>query len=266
MALVVKLRAERKAGEFLKEMKEQEQLSRGAADKRGNNMLPRLNDLGIEKIESQRWQRIASIPQEQFEDYILKANRITQSALLLAAKKIENMIKSIDTPDLPSGFFNVIYADPPWQYDFSLTNSREIVQQYPTMDLEDICNLKIPCADDAILFLWATAPKLEESLQVMNAWGFTYRTGMVWVKDKIGMGHLVRIQHEHLLIGKKGNFPAPNDQVLAGSVISAPRQGHSEKPTAVYEIIEKYYPNGKRIELFARHKREGWEAWGNEIE
>ena len=79
--------------------------------------------------------------------------------------------------------FDLIYADPPWQYDFSETDSRKIENQYPTMTVVEISSLQPPSADDSVLFLWATAPKLEEALQVMRGWGFKYVTHAIWDKE-----------------------------------------------------------------------------------
>jgi len=169
------------------------------------------------------------------------------------------------TPPLPTDQYNVIYADPPWKYEFTMTYSRDITNHYPVMDLEEIKTLKVPSSKDAILFLWTTVTKLEESLEVLNAWGFTYRTHMVWVKDKIGMGYWFRGKHELLLLGVKGSFRTPDSSILRPSVIEAPRTEHSAKPHAIYEIIESYFPDGKYLELFSRNKRENWTMWGNEV-
>ena len=96
---------------------------------------------------------------------------------------------------LPTGEqkYTVLYADPPWKYDFSETTTREIENHYPTMELVDIKALKVAeiCHEDAVLYLWTTAPKLPEAVEVMTTWGFTYKSNAVWVKDKIGHGVLV---------------------------------------------------------------------------
>ena len=174
---------------------------------------------------------------------------------------------------LPPGKFNVILADPPWRYDFSPTDSRAIENQYPTLDLDEIRyyhddgrrSILDAIADDAALFLWATSPKLTEALAVMDAWGFTYTTNAVWVKDRIGMGFYVRQQHELLLIGKRGDMPPPPDPATRqSSVIEAAYQGHSVKPDKVYELIEGMYPVATRLECFARRGRPGWTPFGNE--
>lgn len=162
--------------------------------------------------------------------------------------------------------YPVIYADPPWRYEYSISSSREIENQYPTMTTEDICALPVGdlATDDAVLFIWATNPKLEEAMQVITAWGFRYRTNMVWVKDKIGMGYYARQKHELLLIATRGEPPTPEPENRPASVFEYPRTEHSKKPEPFYEIIEKMYPELNKIELFARNKREGWDTWGNQ--
>ena len=191
-----------------------------------------------------------------------KAEAWTRKALATPAR-----LSAAETPALPEGAYTVIYADPPWEYEFSQSNSRGVEQHYPTMSLESLKSLPVPAAEDAVLFLWATAPKLSEALEVMEAWGFTYRTDAVWDKEKIGMGYWFRGQHELLLVATKGNVPAPATDARVASVIRSPREEHSRKPGIVYEIIERMLPNQKYIELFARGKaRPGWVGWGRDAE
>jgi N6-adenosine-specific RNA methylase IME4 len=182
-------------------------------------------------------------------------------------KNKESKFKKMENQKLPKDKFQVILADPPWRYEHSFSKSREIENQYPTISLSEICELPIPqiTTDDSILFLWTTSPKLEESMEVIKAWHYTYRTCGVWVKDKIGMGYYLRQQHELFLIAKRGNFPSPVLGSQSSSVFHSPRTKHSEKPEIIYEIIEKLYPNLKYLELFARNKRKGWSSWGNEL-
>jgi N6-adenosine-specific RNA methylase IME4 len=114
------------------------------------------------------------------------------------------------------------------------------------------------------MFMWATSPLLPLALEVMEAWGFSYRTCMVWVKDKIGMGYYARQRHELLLIGRRGNLPVPEPANRPDSVHQAPRTEHSKKPHLFYDLIEAMYPHMPKVELFARRPREGWAAWGNQ--
>jgi len=164
--------------------------------------------------------------------------------------------------------YPIIYADPPWRYENPPMggSNRSIENHYPTMSLEEICELPVRklATDDSILYLWATAPKLAECMRVIEAWGFEYRTNFVWVKDKIGMGYHARNQHEILLVAKRGNIPPPAVADRVSSVVSGERTEHSEKPIVFYELIESFYPELQKIELFSRAPRDGWAAWGNQ--
>jgi len=135
------------------------------------------------------------------------------------------------------------------------------------MPLEEICALPVShlATDAAALFLWTTAPHLQESFDVLAAWGFEYKTTVVWVKDKIGLGYFVRNQHELLLVATRGDMPSPSPANRPASVISAPRREHSRKPDEAYALIEQMYPELPKVELFARQKRSGWQTWGNEV-
>jgi N6-adenosine-specific RNA methylase IME4 len=174
------------------------------------------------------------------------------------------------TKALPAGKqrWPIVYADPPWRYERPAlaTPNRAVENHYPTMTLEEICALPVGilASDDALLFMWATAPKLEEAMQVIRAWGFEYRTCAVWDKEIIGTGYYFRNQHELLLIGKRGNIPHPAAGTQPSSVYRERRTDHSVKPTFFHDMIEKLYPELPKLELFARHARAGWDAWGNE--
>lgn len=164
--------------------------------------------------------------------------------------------------------YPIIYADPPWRYEnppMGGTN-RSIENHYPTMTLEEICALPVAeiATDDALLYLWATAPKLAECLKVIEAWGFEYRTNMIWDKESIGMGYHARNQHEILLIAKRGEIPPPQAGKQPSSVYREKRGEHSAKPVFYYEMIEDAYPQLPKIELFCRSPRDGWAVWGNQ--
>lgn len=166
---------------------------------------------------------------------------------------------------------SVVLADPPWEYDYSKSDSRRIENQYPPMPLKRICKLSTSLdkrlTKDAILFLWATSPKLVEAVRVMGAWGFHYRTCAVWDKEKIGMGYWFRQQHELLLVGVRGSMSAPPQQARRSSVFRSARGKHSAKPVIVYEYIEAAYPDLPKLEMFLRGKpRKGWLGWGAECE
>lgn len=188
---------------------------------------------------------------------------IAESLKKIAKDKREEMHSEKRSRALPEGKFSVIYADPPWQYDNSgLNTSAE--NQYPTMPIEQICELPINklTEETSVLFLWATNPLLPEALRVIDAWGFSYKTNLVWIKGTgAGIGWFEKSAHEILIIAVKKNTPHPALRPV--SYFEEFRTVHSRKPERAYEIIESMYP-GNKIELFSRNNREGWEAWGNE--
>jgi N6-adenosine-specific RNA methylase IME4 len=136
---------------------------------------------------------------------------------------------------------------------------------YPTMDLPAIMKLKVPAANDCVLFLWATVPMLPAALAVMGAWKFVYKSHFVWIKNKIGTGYWNRNQHELLLVGVRGDVPAPAPGEQYASVITAKVGKHSVKPFTFHEMIDDMFPNLPKLEMFAREKFAGWDAWGNEV-
>ena len=176
-------------------------------------------------------------------------------------------LKELTPAELPDGKFALLYADPPGQYDSAEDEGRAIENHYPTMSLAELEALPVAdlAADDCTLWLWATSPKLREAMRLIEAWGFEYKTSLVWVKDKIGMGYYARQQHELLLVAKRGSPPVPAPEDRPPSVILAPRTAHSAKPEEVYGILERLYPELSKVELFARSRRLGWAAWGNQV-
>lgn len=169
---------------------------------------------------------------------------------------------------LPERKYPVIYADPPWQYDFSPSNDRSVENHYPTMSIEDICALEVEtiATPDAMLFLWAPPSFIKKGIMVLEAWGFELASSMVWDKVHIGTGIYFRQQHEYLLLGKRGNPITPVPGTQPASILRAARTEHSAKPEQVYSIIEQMYPRLPKIELFSRSPRVGFDAWGNQAE
>jgi N6-adenosine-specific RNA methylase IME4 len=277
-AAEIKLRAQRRGGEILTEMSasgarrsrgERRQMSQASTSER-----PDLGDLGITRDDSSRWQTIAAMPQEKFEAVIAEAKdtpgaELTTAAVLRAAK-IDARPRDVAPPKLPDGQWDVILADPPWQYDFAPTESRAVENQYTTLSVDRIIALaphgkpvNETFAETAVLYLWATAPKLREGLAVLEGWGFEYKTHAIWDKEKIGMGHWFRGQHELLLVGTRGDFSPPPQEQRIGSVLRAPRGTHSAKPTIVHECLERWFPRDGYLELFGRARySDKWTVWG----
>jgi len=161
--------------------------------------------------------------------------------------------------------YDIIYADPPWRYDDNtVPPNRRIENHYPTMALEDIKNMGVPSAEDCILYLWSPAPLIEQALGVLSAWGFTYKSHMVWDKKKMGMGYWFRCQHEILLVGVKGDVSCPPQSKRIRSIYRETRGRHSKKPDSIRRLIDEWYPDKTKLELFARDTFQGWEVHGNE--
>lgn len=168
--------------------------------------------------------------------------------------------------------YNIIYADPPWKYRQKNVNGAA-EHHYPTMGIEDICRLNVPqiAADNCVLFLWATFPQLPEALQVIQSWGFQYKTvAFVWLKQNkkskgwfFGLGSWTRGNAEICLLAVKGK-PKRRSARIHQFIIS-PLREHSRKPEEAREKIVELMGALPRVELFAREKADGWHSWGNEV-
>jgi N6-adenosine-specific RNA methylase IME4 len=174
---------------------------------------------------------------------------------------------------LPDKRYGVIDADPEWRFEpwsRETGMDRAADNHYPTSELEAIKSRDVAsiAAADCVLFMWATVPMLPQALEVMQAWSFEYKTHIIWNKGDTITGFWFLNQHELLLVGTKGNPPAPAPGTQWPSVITVPAPGrHSEKPDIFYELIEQYFPNLPKIELNCRGApRSGWDAWGNEAD
>lgn len=181
----------------------------------------------------------------------------------------------------PDKKYAVIYADPPWEYDDpALTGNRGAGCKYDVMGIDDICNIPVQtiAADDCALFMWGTMPKLDEGLRLIQAWGFTYKTvAFTWIKHTKqnhlfwGMGRWTRSNPELVFLATKGH----PKRISAGvhsviderlhSVLDDPISRHSEKPNEARTRIVTLCGDVPRIELFARKRYRGWDAWGNQL-
>jgi N6-adenosine-specific RNA methylase IME4 len=176
--------------------------------------------------------------------------------------------------------YNVLYIDPPPKFESysDITGmDRAADNHYQTMDREELWRLVPKIAKLAApvcrMYLWATVPLMPLMVEFMTACGFTYSSHIVWVKTtldgtklKLGTGYETRNAHELLLIGDNSPLvPSPLPGEQPPSVVFAPRTEHSVKPVIFYEIIERLFPDMRKLEMFARGEaREGWDTWGNE--
>lgn len=175
------------------------------------------------------------------------------------------------------GQFRTIYADPPWQFQNrtgKMAPEHRRLHRYRTMTIEEICTLPVRewTAEPAHLYLWCPNALLAWGLRVMGAWGFTYKTNLVWYKirkdggpDGRGVGFYYRNVTELLLFGVRGSLRTFKPGRRAVNIISTRKREHSRKPDQFYELIEKCSPV-PRLELFARHPRPGWVQWGDELQ
>lgn len=188
-------------------------------------------------------------------------------------------------PELPNQKYDVIYADPPWdyggkmQYDKSSIKSENVGFEkkvfisaanfkYPTVKLKDLKTLDVSsiAADNCILFMWTTGPQMANSIELGKSWGFEYKTiAFVWDKQVHNPGRYTLSQTEFVLAFKKGKFPTPRGARNVRQLVSVHRGTHSEKPVEVIEGITRMFPLQKKIELFARNNYYGWDNWGLEI-
>ena len=161
----------------------------------------------------------------------------------------------------PNKVYKTIMADPPWKYGKGFGYGAG--EYYPLMDLEEIKALPVSkiSADNAHLYLWSSNSMLPSALEVMDSWGFKFKTVLTWVKHRSIFGYYFKGQSEQLLFGVKGKLP-PADRHQT-TIINGRVSIHSRKPFEQYDVIEKISP-APRIELFARNRIDGWDCWGNE--
>jgi N6-adenosine-specific RNA methylase IME4 len=285
----IRKRAERRAGQLLREMAEHGEREVQGGDRRSKSrpvtLIPTLSDLGISKMQSSRWVKLAVMMPERFEASVKMAVAVAiasteDTAEIIKAARAEAHIAKRTIREarerrlglqqliLPKHKYGVILADPEWRFEtWSETGKdRSADNHYPTSELTVIKSRDVPSisAEDCVLFLWATVPMLPQALEVLAAWDFEYVSHFCWIKDKAGTGYWNRNKHELLLIGTRGDIPAPAPGTQFESAIFAAVQRHSQKPDKFYEIIESYFPTLRKIELNARRPRPGWDAWGFE--
>jgi N6-adenosine-specific RNA methylase IME4 len=188
-------------------------------------------------------------------------------------------------PKLPKKKFDIIYADPPWDYGGKMQFDKSGKQaeninyskkifissasfQYPTVKLETLKEIPIEdiSNDDSLLFMWATSPHLEQAIELGQSWGFKYRTvAFIWDKMSHNPGQYTLSNCELCLVFKKGRIPKPRGARNVQQLIRSPRSKHSAKPIEVLHSIDKMFPTQKKVELFARSKNKGWNSWGLDL-
>jgi N6-adenosine-specific RNA methylase IME4 len=283
------LDARRKAGTALKEMRDRGQLAEHGVNRHTKTLhaeMSTLGDLDINPLRAHRYLAEASVPEKDYQQWATRIMDeesdfdLTAAGLRKLAKR-ETAAETHDPPDRSSAAlfstlpeiiltgqkFVCVYGDPPWRYGNQATRAATD-DHYPTMTVEQICREPIAelAAEKAALFLWTTTSFLRESLAVIDAWGFTYKTNMVWVKRQIGIGNYVRVSHEHLMIATRGGLRTAgrNQRSTVDTAIEADRTAHSAKPDCFRAIVENLCP-GPYLELYGREQVPGWTVYGNQI-
>lgn len=200
------------------------------------------------------------VNEQNKEEFLAKAKELSRSDLIEEVKDL----KPQPQPLLPAqGKYQVIAIDPPWPYGTEFdAQTRRVASPYKELSIEKLADFTLPADDNCVLWLWTTHKFLFDSFHLMKIWEFEYKLTLVWDKQKMGMGAWLRCQAEFCLLGIKGKpkWELTNQR----DFISAPRREHSRKPDEFYKLAETLWPEAKRIDIFSREKRPGWEQYGNE--
>jgi N6-adenosine-specific RNA methylase IME4 len=232
------------------------------------SLTPTFADLGIGKKAASVAQALADLPEDTREAIAKGEQTIAE------ARRVRRRQRQRAVP-LPAGKYRVFYADPPWSYgNAGVINDSDgygrAARHYPSLTIAQLCALDVRAlaADNSVLFLWVTSPLLAECWPVIRAWGFEYKTSLVWDKVDHNFGNYVSVRHELLLLCTRGSCLPDHPTPMPDSVITIPRSStHSRKPEAFRQLIDQLYDGGadQKVELFAREAVEGWTPWGNEV-
>ena len=282
----IKLRAERRLGELLADQKAKgDRRSTGGRPPKNRShaatdSAPTLKDLGIEKTAASRWQELAKIPAPAFEGYVKEQRATAQgeitsagirqeyrgAAKLATKAELAAQLRARPIPHVKDGPFPVIVLDPPWRYEKRVEDATHRGRNpYPDMSIEEICALPIRrlADDNCVLWLWTTNAFMREAFRCLDAWGFREKTILTWAKDRMGTGDWLRGQTEHAIMSVLG---APTVTLTnQTTLLNASMREHSRKPDEFYSLVDALCP-GPKLEMFAREKRDGWSAWGAEVE
>jgi N6-adenosine-specific RNA methylase IME4 len=281
------LKIARRAGEMLAKMEKNQGTRLG-----GNTVLPpgnepTLAELNVTKQQSARWQLVARVPEQRFATWLAdekKAKRaLTMNGLYLLARQLFpstngngrtmgdcQIVSDLQQLIKDDCKFGCIYADPPWPYENRATRSNVGKEYKGTMTIEELCQEPVGelAADTCHLHLWVTVAFTRAAFELLDAWGFEFKSEIVWCKSQMGIGNYWRLSHEKMLLGVRGesvDVVFERGQKNHKSWLEANRGKHSEKPDAFRDLVEKVSP-GPYLELYGRHRIPGWVVYGNQVE
>jgi N6-adenosine-specific RNA methylase IME4 len=216
--------------------------------------IPTLAELGLTRKGASQAKMLAGLSKTKRAEVI--AGKVTPTQVR-REKRVKEQHKRIAAYVAPPGKFEVIVVDPPWSYEKRAHDStHRAANPYPSMTLEAIKTLEIPSDKDCILWLWTTNAFMRQAYEVLDAWGFTPKTILTWVKSKMGLGDWLRGATEHCILSVKGKpIVTLTNQT---TVIHGALREHSRKPDEFFAMVESLCPAKTRREMFARQRRDGW--------
>ena len=201
------------------------------------------------------------------------ASKIKHTPNSLSPKQIPLSLPLPIMPKTTPKTFDVIYTDPPWDYNGRSFRGKKAndtgaaSDHYPTMTLLEMMNMNVKQirSKNSIMYMWTTGPQLDASIQLMKAWGYKYKTmAFVWNKRRTNPGYYTMSQCEFVIVGTYGAIPKPRGKRNIRQFLEHTRGKHSAKPCEIRRRIEMMHPTQTKLEMFARDNAPGWFAWGNQ--
>jgi N6-adenosine-specific RNA methylase IME4 len=231
---------------------------------------------GIDRRRANEAESLAALPDCEFEAIVTNKKQAGDLSKHSVIKEVNKRRKQAErgaeierlrerAVETPADTYDCVVIDPPWSYGTQYDpTKRKVASPYPEMSIDELKNLDIASNNDCVLFLWTTHKFIWDAKELLEHWGFEYRSMLVWDKETMGTGDFLRLQCEFCLIGLKGKPLLDNPRNIR-DIIREHRRGHSRKPEAFYELVERLCP-GTKIESFSRSARDGWAAYGNDTE